>query len=78
MLEFMAIKVSTQFFLSGDVPVPTNVIIGISVASAVLSMAGLLVVTFIVKCMYIKRKSKKNGYNIGMFTKRHFTRKPNS
>ena len=49
MLEVMAIKVSTQFFLpfSGDVSVPTNVIIHISVAPAVLSMAGLLMVTFI-------------------------------
>ena len=74
MLEVMAIKVSTQFFLpfSGDVSAPTNVIIHISVAPAVLSMAGLLMVTFIFTCMYIKRKRKKN---IGMFMKGHFTKK---
>ena len=77
MLEIMAIKVFNQLFLScsGDALVPTNVIIGISVASAVLSMVGLLVVSFIFTCMYIKKKSKKNRYNMGMFTKGHFTEK---
>ena len=60
-LEVMAIKVYYIFFLSfpGDVSVPTNVIIVIGVGSAVLSMAGLLVVT----CVYIRKRRKKNGYN---------------
>ena len=31
-------------FLPGDVSVPTNVIIGIEVGSAVLSMAGILII----------------------------------
>ena len=55
-----------------DVSVPTNVIIGISVGSAVLflavlSMAGLFMVT----CMCIKKKRKINGHNTGMLAKGH-------
>ena len=48
-------------FLPGDVSVPTNVIIGISVGSAVLPMAGLLIIIMVMMCVYTVRK-KGSGY----------------
>ena len=62
----MTIRLHNQLFipfLPGDVSVPTNVIISIGVGSAVLSMAGILIV--MVMCVYTVRK-KGSGYIEGV------------
>ena len=63
----MTIRIHDQLFISflpGDVSVPTNVIIGIGVGSAVLSMAGILIV-MVMMCVYTIRK-KGSGYIEGV------------
>ena len=56
----MTIRIHNQLFISfltGDVSVPTNVIIGIGVGSAVLSMAGILIV-MVMMCVYNTEERK--------------------
>ena len=63
----MTIRIHNQLlisFLPGDVSVPINVIIGISVGSAVLPMAGILIV-MVMMCVYTIRK-KGSGYIQGV------------
>ena len=52
-------------FLPGDVSVPTNVIIGIGAGSAVLSMAGLLIIIMVMMCVYTLR-NEGSGYIQGV------------
>ena len=60
----MTIRIPFISFLPGDVSVPTNVIIGIGVGSAVLSMAGILIIT-VMMCVCTIRK-KGSGYIQGV------------
>ena len=63
----MTIRIHNRLFtsfLTGDVSVSTDVIIGIGVGSAVLSMAGILIV-MVMMCVYTVRK-KGSGYIQGV------------
>ena len=66
----MIIRIHNQLFISflpGDVSVPTNVIIGIGVGSAVLSMAGLLIFIMVMMCVHVYTVRKKgSGYIQGV------------
>ena len=57
----MTIRIHNQLFipfLPSDVSVSTNVIISIGVGSAVLSMAGILIVMVMCVCVYSKEERK--------------------
>ena len=60
----ITIRILFMSFLPGDVSVRTNVIIGIGVGSAVLSMAGILIV-MVMMCVCTVRK-KGSGYIQGV------------